>query len=86
MKKLLHIESTEKVIGACTDVVYAQRKYWCDSTVRPLKLSVLRPRSFFGYDPKEKTPLIVWLCGGGFTEVDQNCLLYTSDDGAFRPF
>jgi acetyl esterase/lipase len=52
--------------------VYGQRKEWCDASSRTLKLSILRPRCFFPYDKKQVLPVIVWICGGGFTEVDRN--------------
>ena len=75
MKKRLNIKLRENVICACTDIVYAQRKYWCDTAIRPLKLSMIYPRTFFKYDPKDKLPVILWLCGGAFTEVDHNVWL-----------
>ena len=72
MKKILDIKRKERLVVATTDIVYAQRKYWCDSGIHPLKLSIIKPRTFFEYDSKEKLPVIIWLCGGGFTEVDKN--------------
>lgn len=73
MKKELEITVKEEVYTLGTDLVYMQKPYWCGAGFYPLKMSLIRPRSFFSYDrQREPMPVIVWLCGGGWTEVDHN--------------
>ena len=64
--------ATEKIITLTDGIVYGHRMEWCGSVWHPLKLSLLRPRQFFYYDEPVVLPVIVWLCGGGFTEMDRN--------------
>lgn len=55
------------------EVVYQQKPYWCNSSARRLSLSFLGPRRHFPWDkPAPARPLIVFLCGGGFTSQDRN--------------
>lgn len=73
MKKILEVNVTEPVIGLATEVEYGHRWDWCSSRYTPLKLSLLRPRRHFYYDPlKEVYPLLVFFCGGGWTEMDRS--------------
>jgi acetyl esterase/lipase len=72
MKKTVKIEVKDPVTVLASDIVYGHRKEWCDASFRPLKMSLLRQRYFFPYDKPSKLPIIVWICGGGFTEVDRN--------------
>lgn len=73
MKHVLKVESNEKIVALAQEITYGQRKEWCESVWRPLKLSLMRPRQYFYYDPhNEVLPVIVWICGGGFTEMDRN--------------
>lgn len=73
MRKELEIEVKEEVITLGADLIYMQKPYWCNAGFYPLKMSLIRPRSFFSYDKvKEPMPVIVWLAGGGWTEVDHN--------------
>ncbi len=72
MKKIIHPGRDEKVTMLAGDIVYSQRREWCQMTMRPLKLSLMAPRTHYAYDVIEKLPCIVWLCGGGFTNVDRN--------------
>lgn len=73
MRRELDISVKEEVFTLGTDLVYMQKPYWCNAGFYPLKMSLIRPRSFFSYDKKRKPmPVIVWLCGGGWTEVDHN--------------
>ena len=73
MKEILRIEPRDDVILLGTDLVYGQRPHWCSAGFYPLKMSLLRPRTHFPYDPaKTARPCLVFLCGGGWTEVDNN--------------
>lgn len=73
MRVEMNITPDEELITLGSDLVYAQKKYWCDATYYPLRMSILHPRRFFSYDQKhEPMPVIVWLCGGGWTEIAHN--------------
>ncbi len=72
MKHTIQIESAEKVIGLGSEIFYGNRVEWCGATWRPLRMSLMRSRQFFYYDEPETLPVIVFFCGGGFTNVDHN--------------
>ena len=72
MKKIINIDVKEPVIHLSTEIVYGHRVAWAGVDYRQLKLSLIRPRVFFDYDSGEKRPLLIFLAGGGFTEVDRN--------------
>jgi len=73
MKRELDITIKDEVLTLGADLVYMQRPYWCNAGFYPLKMSLIRPRNFFAYDrQRDPMPVIVWLCGGGWTEVDHN--------------
>jgi acetyl esterase/lipase len=72
MKKLVKIDIKESTILLASEIVYGQKIVWCGAASMPLKLSLMRPRNFFPYDKPQILPLIVWICGGGFTEMDRN--------------
>ena len=58
-----------------SDIVYGQRPEWFNAHWRPLKMSLLRSRRHFDYDPfPEKVPAIVFIPGGGFVHTDRNAL------------
>jgi acetyl esterase/lipase len=52
-------------VALAAEIVYGHRPAWGSLSYRPLKLNLMRPRN------GENLPLIVWLCGGAFTEVDR---------------
>jgi len=72
MKHTFYVTSKDPVITLASEITYGQRDEWCGATWRPLKLSLMRSRQFFPYDPTETLPVIIWLCGGGFTNMDCN--------------
>ena len=73
MKEEIEVKVTERIIGLATEIEYGHRWDWCSSHYTPLKLSLLRPRRHFYYDPlTEVYPLLVFLCGGGFSEMDRS--------------
>jgi acetyl esterase/lipase len=72
MKKILKAERTDPVVMLASEIVYSQKAEWCNATMRSLALSLMRPRYYFNYDKKYVMPLIVWICGGGFTTMDRN--------------
>lgn len=72
MKKTFPLNREENCVCLSTRVVYGQKQYWCNATTRQLTMSFMCPRRYFGYDTKEKQPLIVFICGGGFEKEDVN--------------
>jgi acetyl esterase/lipase len=73
VKKEITVESGERRVRLAANIVYGQRKYWGGQVYRNLSLSLMYPES--GRGGKEMLPLIVWFCGGAFTEVDSNIWL-----------
>lgn len=68
MKKTIKVQVKDASIALAAEIVYSHRVRWGNLSYRPLALSFMRQRSREG----RALPLIVWLCGGGFTEVDRN--------------
>jgi acetyl esterase/lipase len=65
MKRTIRVEVTEPSVALAAEIVYGHRLAWGNLSYRPLKLNLMRPRG------GKNLPLIVWLCGGAFTEVDR---------------
>lgn len=72
MKKTIQVNVQEPVLHLSTEIVYGHRVAWAGVDYRQLKLSIIKPRTFFSYDPKGKRPLLVFVSGGGFTEMERN--------------
>ena len=73
MRKELEIPVKEKVIRLTSEIVYGQRIEWCSAVYHQMKMSMIAPRQHFPYDPLEEIyPVLVFFCGGGFTEMDRN--------------
>jgi acetyl esterase/lipase len=72
MRKEIQIEVREPCIYLDEGIVFGHRRQFCNAASRPLKLSLIRPRDYFSYDRKMILPVIVWLCGGAWTEMDRN--------------
>lgn len=72
MRREIRVEAKEKVISLGSSIVFGNRVEWCGATWRPLELSLMRSRQFFDYDERETLPVIVFFCGGGFTNMDPN--------------
>jgi acetyl esterase/lipase len=71
MKKTITVEKKDPLILLANTIVYSQRPYWCGSTANILSMSFVAPRQFFPYDVRGiKYPVIVFLCGGGFRQMD----------------
>lgn len=71
MKKTISIELKDPALTLAARIVYGQRKAWGELTYSPLCLSFMRPRSW-DKGMNRPLPLIVWLCGGAFIEMDRN--------------
>lgn len=74
MKKMVDvsIQPDEQIVLLADKIVYAQRKEWCDTGMRQLSMGLLKYRQFYSYDNHEKLPVIIWLCGGAFSEMKRN--------------
>ncbi|MDO4620945.1 MAG: alpha/beta hydrolase [Lachnospiraceae bacterium] len=72
MKQVLKQDRTEKIVCLGDEITYGHRPEWSDATWRPLKMSLMRVRQYFDYDPHEEMPVIIWIGGGAFTHSDKN--------------
>lgn len=68
----LEQDRTEQIICHGDSIIFGNRPEWSDATWRPLKLSLIRSRQWFEYDPHETLPVIIWITGGAFTHSDAN--------------
>lgn len=77
MKYRIQVVAKEPAIFLGDNYVYGYRRVWNQAVCNPLYLSMVRPRSFYDYDIKaaKKSPVIVWLCGGGWMEMDRKVWL-----------
>jgi acetyl esterase/lipase len=71
MKKTITVALKDPALTLAAQIVYGQRKAWGELTYSPLHLSFMRPRSW-DRGMNRPLPLIVWLCGGAFIEMDRN--------------
>ncbi|MDD3337075.1 MAG: alpha/beta hydrolase, partial [Eubacteriales bacterium] len=72
MKQTVQFPVKDHVVTLAADIVYGQRQEWCEAKYRQLKLSFMKPRCHYPYDVPSTYPLVVWICGGSFIEVDRN--------------
>ena len=72
MKHILESARNEAVVCLGDSITYGMRKEWGSATWRPLKLSLMCSRQHWKYDPRGRLPLLLFICGGGFTHVDAN--------------
>jgi acetyl esterase/lipase len=73
MKKI-KVSFDEPMVRLNADIVYGLRHHWYGEAVRPLGLSLLRPR-YAGFQRGGRLPVIIWLCGGAWIEMDRNVWL-----------
>ena len=69
-------------LALISDVTYAHQVYWFNNTMKPMKMSLILPKDRPHEGPR---PLIVWLCGGGFSVMDKDVwipeLIYLAQHG-----
>lgn len=76
MVEHIRVEKKEPVVVLGKGLVYRQIPFWCKASFRSLTVSLLRERSYFDFDPPaKKQPVIVFLCGGGWAEMDTDVWL-----------
>ncbi len=68
MKKEIAIKHDHEVISLMNDIAYACVPGWFNATMRNLKMSILCPKEKKDHEP---LPLLVWVCGGSFRQVDR---------------
>ena len=72
MKKEIKIDVKDPVIHLSTEIIYNHRVAWANVDYRPLNISLIRPRTYFDYDCLKRFPLLVFISGGGFSEMERN--------------
>jgi len=72
MKELLKITNSQPLISLASELVYLQKPFWCNATYKALKLSLLKPRKYYDYDPSAVCPVLIFLCGGALEQMDRN--------------
>jgi acetyl esterase/lipase len=72
LKKTIMVEKIEPLVLFADNIVYTQKSYWCNGSARQLSLSFIGKRQYYTYDQKGDQPLLIFLCGGGFTKMDRN--------------
>lgn len=69
MIEKLKVQVKEETLTLISDITYSHAVYWFDNTMKPLKMSVVMPKDRTHPKPH---PLLVWLCGGGFSVMDKD--------------
>ena len=71
MRKELNVKSERPQLWLDTEVTFAQVPGWCGHLTMDLKMSIIR------HHERDRTPhpCIVWLCGGGWLEMDRHAHL-----------
>ena len=69
-----HIDSPVERPGVAliSNVVYTNTTHWFGMTSRPLSLDLILPKDCINRTPR---PLLVWVCGGGFVQMDRGIWL-----------
>lgn len=68
MKQKIFVELENTSLCLLSGITFAQTPYWFPFyNIKDLKMDILRP---FG-PPKEKLPLLVWICGGAWITMDR---------------
>lgn len=75
MKRVLKIPVEKPQYVVTTGITFAQVDSWFGHCRRDLKLDIIYPEDKYG----KKYPCIVWICGGGWLQLDKSAhLLYLS--------
>lgn len=68
MRKEIIVKEEHEVLSLINDVVFANVPAWYDATRKTLKMSIVCPKVKKDHEPM---PLMVWVCGGAFRQVDR---------------
>ena len=72
MKKEIEVTVRREVQSLAADIGYKTVGDWFNGTLRTLTMDSILPKHRAGHAPQ---PVIVWLCGGGFTQVNEHIWL-----------
>ncbi len=68
MKKTLNVQLDRPGLWMDGNVTFGQVGHWFGHTTQDLKMDVIYPQE----SVKEKWPCIVWICGGGWVQMDHH--------------
>lgn len=71
MREKLVVARERERIRLVSEIVYSQVPGWFGNVVRPLKLGLMTPMS----DTARRLPVLVWICGGAWLDVDKDVWL-----------
>ena len=71
MIKTVDIPAVQETVSLYADITYKNEEYWYNEVQRPLKMSLLMPKTWEKHKG-EKRPLLVFFCGGALQVVDNN--------------
>ncbi|MDR0303115.1 MAG: alpha/beta hydrolase, partial [Treponema sp.] len=80
-KETVTIEVKEPIFYLDEDVTYAQADAWYGHVTRDLRMDSIYPQT-----DERQYPCIVWICGGGWTQVDKGAHLPYLTELARRGF
>ena len=72
IKKEIEVTVRREVQSLAADIGYKTVGDWFNGTLRTLTMDSILPKHREGHAPQ---PVIVWLCGGGFTQVNEHIWL-----------
>jgi acetyl esterase/lipase len=75
MKKAVDVICEDPMVVLTADIVYGMRQEFGGLARRPLKLSLVHPKAFTPAEADLRHPVILWICGGAWTEMDRNVWL-----------
>ncbi|MCL2093463.1 MAG: alpha/beta hydrolase [Treponema sp.] len=81
LKETITIKVNEPTYYLDEDVTYAQRDAWFGHVTRDLRMDIIYPQT-----DKNIYPCIVWICGGGWRQVDKGAHMPYLADLARRGF
>ena len=74
MENTLRIDEIRPVCALLSGIPYGHAPYWYETTARPLCMDLILPKHRQDEAPR---PVIVWLCGGAFQQMDRSIWLPT---------
>ena len=80
-KETLSLKVTEPTYYLDEEVTYAQRDAWFGHVTRDLRLDIIYPQT-----DKKVYPCIIWICGGGWMQVNKGAHMPYLADLARRGF
>ena len=72
MKQVIQASRGEALLTHMTGIPYKVVPHWYGAAVRPLCLDLILPKA---PERRRELPLLIWICGGAFANVDRNVWL-----------